>query len=63
MSSFLKKEVTVTQKVSASVYEAYKQALETILDGLTPEETVLMAKAIKNPTLKNQALLFLSHNV
>lgn len=56
---FLKRDVTATIKVPAAQAVAVDAALKTILANLSADELILVAEALKNPSLKQTALTFL----
>ena len=62
MNNFLKTsykvkfEVVCIKNILPHEVDGYKNAIQTIVQDLTPEETTLLAKAIKNPVIKSIAL-------
>jgi hypothetical protein len=56
--SFLKKSTAVSVQVKTDAQTAARliEPIQTILTHLSPDDLVLLAKAVQNPLLKAQAL-------
>lgn len=52
-------DVTVSVKVTAGKETEQKEAIQSILSELTEPERIILAKALKNKSLKSKAILYL----